>query len=567
MLAAVAAALAGCSTVTHLERPQMQERVQAKVDAAHSDTRPSFALRPGDTIEQALISLGQIDGSIYILARDKNASERIELAVPSQQIFAWDDLSAYLKAIGYRASIDGGSSEVEHIGRGGYVRVRIAKTESPIRTKASNPKCKVALHGAMPLGPAINDICNAAKVECAYGDAGAAAYAGVVYPMAYTGNCAGAIDYLSKKADLAVAFTDSRVDISMMDTATIDLGIPLRDRRLALDILADGRGGSTTPMTTTGSSTQGAGSSQAALSGGKSLVSGYQTSYFQTIRSVLESLRTPFGTWSYIPETGQVFVRDRAAAVAAVTSTLNRMAQAFQGRFEITLTLYRMTASRGLEVSGSLSRLINDRLTIAFGGNDYKVAKPTAALTYSHGSNQSVVQLLSTLGAIESLDSYTLNVQSGIPQTLKIANNTEYVRNVSTTTVGGGTAGVTSSVEQANATDGAFVSVQARQADSGKISVDFGAYINRLDGFDTTETQSSIVKSQRGFERTFDTVAVVSEGIPYVASIVTQNSRSDTQATLPGLESTGIFGALLGGKRADASANTYILVVVEARRQ
>ena len=284
----------------------------------------------------------------------------------------------------------------------------------------------------------------------------------------------------------------------------------------------------------------------------------------------LSSTRSPFGTWHYVPETGQVFIRDRAEAVAATRASLNRLAQAFYGRYEVTLTLYRMTTSNGLQVSGNIASKINSEMAVSFGSAAASVAGATLGATYNGSRNKSVFQLLSRFGAVETLDTFALTLQSGIPQTLKVANNTEYVRNVSVTSTGT-TGATTSSVEQANATDGAFVTMQARQAEVGKIAIDFGAFINRLDGFDTTQTTTSVVKSQKGFERTFDTMAVVDDGVPYVASVVAQKTRTNNTDTLPGAE--GATGALanvvpaVAGSKTENAGQTYIVVMIEARKQ
>jgi hypothetical protein len=452
--------------------------------------------------------------------------------------------------------------------RGGYARVSIRKIEARARLKASSASCHVHLVGALPMGPVISDICRASGTVCSYVDAGASGYTGVVYPMSFDGTCADALEYVGQKADLAVNFTNDQVEFKMMETATIDLGIPLRDRKVALDIIAStsGNGNGTSQGTTnSATTTDGSTASASVIGSGKTLQSGYQTHYLQSIRGVLDSMRTPFGTWNYLPETGQIFIRDRAEAVDAIRKTLNRMAQTFQSRFSVTITLYRVNLSDEIQVSSSLIRQINNELSMQVGIGS-AIADPQGVLTYTGKKTQSVIKVLSTLGNIETLDNYTLNLQAGIPQTLKIARNTEYVRNISTTTVASSSS-VSSSVEQANATDGSFLTVQARQAEAGKIAVDYGVFINQLEGFDTTETSTATVKSQLGFERTFDTVSVVEDGVPYVSTLVSSKTRNDTQSSVPGLDRLGFIGALLGGDKTDSLTNSYIAVVVEAVRQ
>lgn len=570
LVVVISTTLFGCTNMRDIEKPVFQEGLQSKIEQAKKETKPSFIIRAGDTVEQALRRLSNIDGTIYILTNAENS--QIELTIPSQPITKWDDLAEYLGAIGYTAflrSVDGG--DVERLERGGYARVTVRKAEASMRVKATGERCKTSLSGTVPVGSVIADLCQAGSLSCNYGDAGAAAYDGAVYSMAFEGSCAEALEYIGKKADLSVVFTDQKVEFKMMDTAVIDLGIPLRDRKVAMDIIASSNSsGPISSGSTSGSATTGATPAGASISGGKSLTSGYTTNYFQSVRSVLDSMRTPYGTWNYVPETGQIFVRDRAEAVAAVKASLNRMAQAFQSRFAVTMTLYRLTLSHDVQINASLSKVLNQKLSMAFGPVT-ALTSPVGTLSYDAtadrsdpGAVKNTIKVLSSIGNTEALDTFSLNLQAGIPQTLKVAKNTEYIRNVSTSSVTNGA--VTSSVEQANATDGSFITVQARQAEAGRIAVDLGAFINRLDGFDVTQTQSSVVKSQKGFERTFDTMAVVEDGVPYVASIVSSKSRTDTQETIPGFEWAGFAGALLGGNRSDAKDDTYIVVVIEATR-
>lgn len=563
------AGLAACSSVPPTSIPQLQDNLQAKVDEARVSKPPSVVFRAGDTYSSVFRALGLLDGNNYIVEGDTT----LALSGDSTPILGAEDAVKYFFAHGQAVTL----TPMEGTK---YVRVKIGKSPAQGQLKAS-VGCEVNLVGVVPMGAVVTTIASKAGLSVSYADTGASAYTGVIYPVSYKGSCAGALEYMARKADLAVSFSESGVDFRMMDTAAVDIGIPLRDRKIALDILADGRIAGTATSSSgsqpngsyqTGSST----SSQAGGStgGSKSLQSAYTTNYLSSIRSILESTRSPFGTWNYVPETGQVFIRDRAEAVAATKSNLNRLAQAFYGRYEVTLTLYRMTATKDRQVSGNIAHAINNNLALTFGNPAAALASSTLGINFNNiatgGKTKSVIQLLSEFGHVETLDSFSLTLQAGIPQTLKVAHNTEYIRNVSTTSTG--TVGATtSSVEQANATDGSFLTVQARQAEVGKIAIDFGAFINQLDGFDITETSSSLVKSQRGFERTFDTMAVVDDGIPYVTSVISQKTRSGNTQTLPGAEGApGALGTLIpavAGSKKDAEGNSYIVVMVEARKR
>lgn len=550
--------VAGCQTTTSggITAPVLKQPLQEKLQTAtEKPSKPSVVFRGGESLTAVLRSLSIMDGKTYILE-----GESQPLPGPSSAIYGVADLESYFKAYGQ-------SLVLTSVEQSPYVKVKLNK-DLPISKTSVNKNCTVKLSGSVPVGLAISDIARQAKLAVNYADTGSTAYSSVVYPVSYEGSCANALEYLGRKADLTVSFNDTGVEFRMMDTATIDIGVPLQNRKIAMDILADGQIGSKS-STTTGSSS--GGSSGSSGGGSKSAQTSYVTDYAASIKAMLESTKSPFGTWHYIPETGQIFIRDKADAVAAAKASINRMAQAFQSRFEVTLTLYRMTVSKDKQINGSLAGVINNALSLNFGFAN-PLAKSTVAGVWTDGvsGTKSSFQVLSEWGAIETLDSFSMTLQAGIPQTLKVANNTEYVRNISSTTAGT-TGAVTSTIEQANATDGSFVTIQARQTEAGKIAVDYGAFINRLDGFDTTQTQTSTVKSQRGFERTFDTMAVVDDSIPYVASVISQKARNDKNSSLPGLEDAkGIVGAIspfIVGSKNETSNQTYIVVMVEARRQ
>ena len=553
MSVVISVLLSGCLSMVPMAQPKMEAPIQEKIATAKEPVKPSIVLRAGDTFANTFRSMGMLDGFTYILNEDATRT----LTGNSVPVYSNADLINYFSAHDISVLLSQKSNTK-------YIKVKFQKNDSIAKAKANN-NCKVTLAGTVPMGQVLMSIANKAKIDVNYADTGASSYSGVMFSVGYKGTCASALEYMGRKADLTSSFTDTAVDFRMMDTATVDIGIPLRDRKIALDILADGN--------IAGTASSG-GSSSGASGGSKSMQSSYATNYLSSVKSLLDSTRTSFGTWNYIPETGQIFIRDRAEAVAATKSNLNRMAQAFYGRFEVTLTFYRMTSNKNSQVSGSMARIINENLAFAF-GSPAELAKKTASINFkqlsSAGLGTNVVQLLSEFGSIETLDTFSLTLQAGVPQTLKVANNTEYVRNVSSTSSGTSGGSSTSTIEQANATDGAFVTIQARQAEIGKIAVDFGAFINRLDGFDTTETQSSTVKSQRGFERTFDSMAVVDDGIPYVASIVSQKTNTDATATLPGLESlqglASYIAPAVAGSKTGTTAQTYIVVMVEARKQ
>ena len=307
-LTAAGALLAGCQTapteLTGIQQPVLQEVVEGKLKIVEEKSKkPSLVFRGGESISTVLRSLSMMDGRTYILE-----GEVLALPGPSATIYAMADLQTYFKAYGKTLVLS-------DITNSSYTKIKIAKDVAPSKL-AANTNCNVKMVGVVPVGQVASDIAAHANLNMHYADTGSTAYASVVYPVSFQGPCANALEYIGKKSDLTVSFPDGGVEYRMMDTATIDIGIPLQNRKIAMDILADGKTGGASAG---GASSGGAASSGAGSSGGggsKSAQTSYVTDYAASIKALLDSTKSPFGTWNYVPETGHIFIRDRADAVA-----------------------------------------------------------------------------------------------------------------------------------------------------------------------------------------------------------------------------------------------------------
>lgn len=563
--------LAGCSSYPSFDHPVVvTDKAGLKTGA---QAAPSFVVRNGESIEQVLRRLAALDSHIYILDQ---ASVDVAFRVQSQEIQGLPEFKEYLTALGYELS-------ETPVGKG-YVRLLITKPKENLRINAAQ-NCTVEMGGVVPVGEAITKICGQAGLTCSFTDKGAADYTGVHLPVAYSGDCPGALEHLAQKTDLSLTFNDAnnQAEFKMFETALIDVGaLIMRDRRVSMGIdgtiTATANGSATNGQSTLQNSQQqngqaggGAGGgnngtpASTSITPGKGQTSSFQTAHITNVVNLMKQSISPFGTWAFLPESGQISIRDKPANVRYIKEALGKAVASYQDEIYVTVTFYRLTQTKENQTAGNLVRAINSDLIATFGAVP-TIGGAASGLAYSHNSDKATVQVLSTWGSVEELDTYSMTVTPNVLKAAKFGKNIEYIRNLTTSysTVGTVSQPV-NTIEQANAIDGAFMTVIARKEDGDRYHIDLGAYVNNLDTFDTTVTSTVAVKSQRSYERTIDTRATLREGVPFVSDIYKISSRQGSVSTLPGFENTGIFGSLLGS-RNDTIANTQLIVVIEAGR-
>lgn len=537
-------ATTGCASQVAIQGGTMQEVPIAKA-AESTNWQPNFSVRAGDAIEHAFTRLGQLNNTIY-----RVDAKNVQLTIPSAPISNEADLVEYLQAQDITVTLSG---------EGKYKKAILRKAG---RSIASKTECNSQIFGTMPLSVAISEICSESKIECAMADAGATSFADTLYTMSYKGTCAGALNYIATKADLAISKEDGVVEFKMMDTASIDLGIPARDRQMMADIVANNFNSSAASGGSSGSSGGASGASGDPKSGGRSVRTSFFTNYLDSIKSLLSQSISPFGTYSYIPETGQLLVRDRRENVQVIREAASKLAGAFQQRYDVTLTFYRLTINRDKKVGMDINRTINEAFAFSVSGTLTGGAVPAAVMAFQKGNTTSTLSVLSKIGAVEALDDYSFSLQSNVPNTIKIGRNLDYVRNFSQTQAGT-TGATTSSIEQATVTDGAFITLMARPGDNQQVNLEMHAHLNRFDGFDTTEAGAVTVRSPKSFERTFDATPLLTEGVPYAVVSVKQKGADGNITGVPGLEKL----AGLVGVTENAKLESHIVAIVELRKK
>jgi len=344
---------------------------------------------------------------------------------------------------------------------------------------------------------------------------------------------------MESRTGLALTWeSDTKINFSAFETATIDLQMPTQDRSQSADVAGTGANAK----------------------------SSAKTAYLESIKTLATQTMSPYGSFSIVPESGQLIVRDQRENLAVLKDAMHKINAVYRARYDVSLSFYRVYNTTFITAEMNLSGAINDRLSLAFGSPLAATLSP-AALTLTNRKVDGVLSLLSELGSVEALDSYQLLIQGRVPSVSKIARNIDYIKSISQSTAatpGAGTGTITSWVEQGTVTDGSYLSIVASEGDAGTINLDLHAKIVQNEGLKTTTTGGQTIQSPTTFERAFDTFAAVTHGVPYVLAVAKQTSRLANGRTLPGLEGAP-FGALLGGK-SDSAGESYIVAIVEARK-
>ena len=544
----ISALLAGCANFEKSIKDSaaatgaaiMGEAAKNRVGSANMPAQ--IQVRAGDRVAYVLAQLGtlvEVDGRHVTYVHE--GRDAPEFTFPSAPIRTADNFAEYVQALGWSVKVTG---------EGQYRRVSFSRNNIQQRGKED---CKANLYGTVPLAAEISNVCRKNGLECRFADDLAQEAAGKFYSLAFSGSCTGAIDALAGKAGLYVQYEDSRVELRMLEAVTMDTGLPAKDRAISDDIV----GAISTTSANNGST------------GGKHVRSKYETNYREDVGRLVNQFKSPYGSFSYTPETGQLVVSDKHENITVIRDVISKLAGAFQPRYAISLTFYRLDISKELDVGGGVGGAFNSAATNAlqFGGLG-KVAASAGALTGSAtltrgGSKGSFAfNLLSTWGTVEMLGHQDIMVQANIPSVTKVGRDYSFVSAITTTQVTNG--GTSSGTTQGSVMDGSYITLLARPADADQISVDLNAYLNNLDGFDVTDTAGGTVKSAITSGQSFDDTHLLVDSVPFAVKAISQKSRNGTANTIPGMEKSP-FSFLLGN-RQDTTHESEIVLVVEARR-
>jgi hypothetical protein len=278
---------------------------------------------------------------------------------------------------------------------------------------------------------------------------------------------------------------------------------------------ANQQGGKNTSQTTNG----------IASAIGQDLSVAYSTKLFRELRDSIESSLSKHGSYSFLPTTGQVIVRDKAENVRTVQKIISDFNSKFKDTIAGRITFYKVsmdkTDKRGLDIKAAIGKYFSldtagAMSTTAFSGIS-STGKYALGYASNDGDTTALFQFLRQIGNTEVVNSIDFEVQSNSLKTIKVANNYGYISSV-TSSVVAGTAGSTTSggITPSSVPDGTFASLIAKSVGNGTVAFDIYATSNSLAKFNTAEAFGTTVQTPDTAEQSVDGYHQVKAGVPYI---------------------------------------------------
>ncbi len=534
--------LTGCVNSTKHNVEISTNIFEKKLDKTTQLSR-SFNIQAGDNARTIFERLGFIDGNIYIIETGINFNSKFAV----NNIENLDSLEKFFLANNYVLN----TSKIEN---SNYIKVSIVPDMSLAEKKLK--ETSISINGSIPVGDVISMLTKKANVIPILEDKTANNLAQINRTLNFNGNALDGLNHVASSADLNIAFKEDKVLISYFKTETMSLDIFTRDRESKTDINIEmRRDDSSSSSSSVNNSTSSAESTNQDLS------VKYKTLIIKDLENSLESILSKQGSYTFIPSSGQILIRDKNENVKMAQKLISDFNSKFKDTIEVTLTLYKVTKekgdTRGIDFKALGSKFdfsATNMVLTAFSGN---ANGNMYGIGYNNKNDSAVLNFLREYGDTEVLNPISFETQSNILKTVKIANNYGYIASIKTTT--DTNTGTTASVEPASVADGGFISALTKVIDNETIAIDLYSTTTSLSRFNSVTAFGSTVQTPDTAEQSVDGYHRVKVGIPYILVSHKYEETKNKSAGLPIKELDSL------GLKADSSKDIYIVIALEAR--
>jgi hypothetical protein len=551
---------------TAVESPMIKKYLSDKkgseavlVEAKESDFR-SFAVRAGDTAKEIFERMGDIDKKTYVIG----STDGFESKFAAAGLKNLSDVEAYLSAHDFKMT-------KKEIAGSPYVKIDLLKKIND--TEKALMKTSITLSGMISPIDAIDTIAQTAGLSVDYKDKGASDIGNIHRRISFKGNGLDGIRQIVNKAGMGVEFKDDTVMVSYFQTEAMNIDIFMRDRSMASAISnipqnaqnVGGAGGATNGLQT--SSNQQATTASSGVAGASQDLSiAYSTKLFSELKTSIDSSLSPYGSYSFLPTTGQVIVRDKVENIRVVQKIVSDFNAKFKDTIAGRITFYKVsmdkTDKRGLDIKALIgnhfSLSSNNMVSTAFssfgtGGN--------FNLGVSRGNDSALLQFLRQMGKTEIVNSIDFESQSNSLKTIKVANNYGYISSVSSDAIAGSTNGsTTGSITPSSVPDGTFASIIAKPIGNATVALDVYTTSNSLSRFNSVAAFGASVQTPDTAEQSVDGYHQVRAGVPY---ILLSYKYNETKGSSQGLPVEWEWLQKIGSNE-DSGKDVFIIVALEA---
>lgn len=539
-------ALNGCSMINTNEPSEVKNQVpkteQIKKFENKNSVERTINIKEGDSVKTIFERLSTIDNNIYIIENGSSFTSKISV----NGIQNLSSLEKFFHANNY-------TLRSEPIEDTNYIRVSVEQTLSKAESKLSSSH--VSLNGTVPVGDIIKMLSLKANIQPIFEDKTASNIALVNRNITFEGNALDAIKHVANVADLNVTFKENKVLLSYFRTETINIDIFTRDRQASTGISIEMKTSSDKNSTSSSSTSNSTSSSSTE----KDLSMLYKTALIKDLEKSIDSVLSPQGSFTFMPTSGQVMVRDKNENVKLAQKLISDFNAQFKDTIDITLTFYKVTSEKGDKRGIDFKALGNkfdfsatSMTSTAFSGSSGNMF----GLGYTGSKDSAVLNFLSEFGQAEVLNPITFQTQSNILKTLKVANNYGYISSTKTTT--NTTTGTTGEATPASVADGSFISLLAKPIGNDFIAIDSYSTTTSLTRFNTHSTFGTTVQTPDTAEQSVDGYDQVKIGVPYILISHRYQESKLNEAGIPISKLDNV------GLKADADKDVYIIVALEA---
>lgn len=536
----------GCSTkqTTISNKKDIIEITKAGQIKNKENLARSFNIQTGDNARTIFERLGFVDGNIYILENGMNFNSIISV----NNIENIESLEKFFLANSYILN----HKKIEN---SNYVKVAIYPDSTTAEQKLK--ETNIVINGTVPVGDTINMIIQKAKVIPVWEDKTANNLSLINKTLNFNGNALDGLNHIANSADLSISFKEDKVLISYFKTETMSLDIFTRDREAKTDINIEMR----KDDSSNSSNSSNNGNNVDSENKNQDLSAKYRTLIIKDLENSLESLLSKQGSYTFLPSSGQILIRDKNENVKLAQKLISDFNSKFKDTIEITLTLYKVTKekgdTRGIDFKSLGSKFdfsATNMVATAFSGN---VNGNMFGIGYNNNNDSAVLNFLREYGDAEILNPISFETQSNILKTVKIANNYGYISSIKTTS--DNNTGTTASVEPASVADGTFISALTKVIDNDTIAIDLYSTATSLSKFNTVTAFGSQVQTPDTAEQSIDGYHRVKVGVPYILVSHKYEETRNKGAGLPieKLDSLGL--------KEDSTKDVYIVIALEAK--
>jgi hypothetical protein len=501
----------------------------------------SINIKTGDSLKTVLERLSSINNNIYIIEEDANFSSKISV----NGIVDLEELKQFLEASNYKL-------EEEQKEGSKYVKIRLVQLSSSIEARLK--ETKITINGNIQIDEVIKMIATNSKTEIIYEDKLSNDIAKTNQNFNFDGDGLNALREIVNSSDLNIEFKENKVYISYFKTETMNIDIFTRDRQTTTDIsiaMSNNSSNNSTSTTSTSSSSE---------TNDKDLSITYKTDLVKDLVKSLDSVKSEHGSYTFMPSSGQVLIRDKATNVKVAQKLISDFNAQFKDTIELTLTFYKVitdkTNKHGIDFKALGSKL--DFTTTNFSASNFTTGTSFFSLAAnSTGESNAVLNFLNEYGQAEVMNPISFETQSNMLKTIKIANNYGYISSIKSSTDSNGT--TTAEVTPSSIADGGFISAIAKPIGNDFIAVDLYSTTTSLSKFNSVTAFGSTVQTPDTAEQSIDGYHQIKAGVPFILISHKYEETKTSEAGLPIEQLRSI------GFNSDQNKDVYIVIALEAK--